>query len=173
MPTSPSVNRRLFLVGYGRWPAPKRLQALLEALKGAGVELLIDIRIVPCSSDPDPNTKSRYGPKDWNLQVDGAGIKRHLEQAGIDYLWMPELGNPQPKDPEMAVMRSHLASPRANWPVNRGLLKLRELVPEKRCAILCACKEPEDCHRNLVAEEFRSRYFPDLEIEHLPGRSAR
>jgi len=61
-------------------------------------------------------------------------------------------------------------SENAVWPVNRGLKLLRDLVrsPGKQCCLLCACKDPETCHRQLVAEALNDRFFEGaLEVTHL------
>src|SRR5690242_6409657 len=125
--------KTLFTVGYGAWPAAVRLERLVGALKEAGVTVLVDTRHSPCSSALDP--KSTYGPKPWSLQVT-AGIQAAVESAGIRYVWLVELGNPQKNDPKMAVLKAQLADTSTIWPVQRGLTLLAELVresPESCC----------------------------------------
>ena len=144
----------IFTIGFTS-PAANRWQRLVAALKGAGVEVLVDIRHSPCASDPDPNTKSHYGPRDWNLQLPPAGIASGLETAGISYLWLVELGNPQKRDPQMQILRHQVAQP-GGWPVHRGLEVLRDLVIRqgKRCCLLCACEDYATCHRSVIADAF-------------------
>jgi uncharacterized protein (DUF488 family) len=45
--------------------------------------------------------------------------------------------------------------------VNRGLARLYEIVQtnSNRCALLCACKNYDNCHRKLIAEVFSQRFF--------------
>ncbi|MFN0052858.1 MAG: DUF488 family protein, partial [Planctomycetales bacterium] len=111
-----------------------------------------------CASALNPN--SFYGPKDWNLQVQG-GIAESLRAHGIKYLWLVELGNPQKNDPHMAVLRWQLEDERGGWPVHRGLQQLAELVrrPGETCCLLCACEKYTGCHRRLIAEALRDRHF--------------
>lgn len=146
----------LFTIGYGRWLAKDRWPKLIASLKAAGIELLCDIRHSPCSSNLDPS--HHYGPRAWHLDAGGKGIAAGLAEAGIEYRWLVELGNPQKKDPQMAVLLEHLADPQQRWPVHRGLAILKHLVQEKgrRCCLICACKEYDDCHRKAVAEAFVS-----------------
>src|SRR3954471_22583066 len=120
------VTPELWLVGYGAWPASRRAIGLVEALRGRGVTLLVDVRHSPSSSDPIEGRT--YGPKPWNLQEGRAGIAGLLEAGGIDYEWLVELGNPQRRDPSMAILRSHLADPLGDWPVHRGLTRLAARV---------------------------------------------
>ena len=146
----------LLTVGYGRWPARVRGPRLVEALKRARVELLVDVRHSPCASNLDP--AHHYGPRDWHLSPAGSGIVTLLRGAGIEYRWLVELGNPQKRDPGMEVLRAHLSDPDGSWPVRRGLEILRRLVLDerRRCCLLCACDTYEECHRRVVAEAFRA-----------------
>jgi uncharacterized protein (DUF488 family) len=158
----------LYTIGYGYWPTPRRMKGMIDALRAAGVKLLVDTRHSPCSSNVEEG--SSYGPRDWNLQASDAGIVHHLEAASIDYRWLGELGNPQKNDPAMTVLREHLSSRDLRWPVNRGLLVLRELLDAGPCALLCACSDWRQCHRTVIAEVMRERH-PELAIKiaHLPA----
>jgi uncharacterized protein (DUF488 family) len=149
----------LFTAGYGRWPTAQRLRSLLGALKAAKVTLLVDIRHSPCP--PNTDAQSNYGPRGWHLLDRGKGLDGYLRHAGIEYLWLVELGNPQKTDPKMAILRSHLANPNTPWPVNRGLTLLHEIMEGKgrTCALLCACKKYDNCHRKVIAEALSQRYF--------------
>jgi uncharacterized protein (DUF488 family) len=144
---------------------------MITALTFAGVNTLVDVRHLPCSSQLDP--EHRYGPKDWNLQVSEKGITHNLKFTGIKYLWVVELGNPQKNDRDMKIMREHIASQDDRWPINRGLKILYDIVTEqdRQCCLLCACKEYEACHRKVVAEALRGRYFKgELEIRDLKAK---
>jgi uncharacterized protein (DUF488 family) len=158
----------LLAIGYGRWPASSRTAKLLAALKSAGVGLLVDIRHSPCASNLDAD--HHYGPRDWHVQAGGKGIASVLQTAGIGYLWLVELGNPQKQDDEMTVLREHLGDPKVDWPVHRGLDRLEQLVRTdgQRCCVMCACASYEECHRQLIAESLAARFAPgELEIRDL------
>ena len=147
----------LWLVGYGAWPVARRAMGLVEALRGRGVNLLVDVRLNPCGSDPVAGRP--YGPKPWNLQEGHAGLVGLLGQASIGYEWLVELGNPQRRDPAMAVLRSHLADPSGGWPIHRGLDRLAALVeaPGAVVALLCACVDHKTCHRTMVGKALADR----------------
>ncbi len=119
---------------------------------------LVDIRHSPFSFKLIAG--HAHGPKDWHLQSRAGGLPQHLEQAGIAYRWLVELGNPQRKDPQMQMFREHLASGLEGWPVNRGVKSLAELIekPGSRVCILCACNTYRGCHRRFVAEAVSYRY---------------
>ncbi len=159
----------LYTVGYGHWPTTQRMVQLIQVLRTASVTTLVDVRQSPCSSNLQPI--SNYGPKPWNLQLHGSGLEAELQSAGIGYYWIGELGNPQKHDPAMAILRSHVASADARWPVNRGLQLLQQLVQRdgEVCCLLCACGEYAQCHRKLIAETLRDRFVGgQLTIQHLP-----
>lgn len=150
----------LWTVGYGAWPVASRSRRLIEALSGAGITMVADVRLNPCASDPVPGRP--YGPKPWNLQAGkNAGLVSLLREAGIGYEWLVELGNPQRQDPAMMILRTHLADPSGGWPVHRGLERLAGLVrePGARVAILCACGTWSTCHRTPIAHALRDRRF--------------
>ena len=159
-----SDSIELLTLGYGRWPAKIRGPRLVQALKRARVELLVDIRHSPCASNLDP--AHHYGPREWHVQPAGSGIVTLLQDAGVNYLWLVELGNPQKTDPEMEVLRAHLSDPAGGWPVHRGLEILRRLVLDerKRCCLMCACEKYEGCHRKVVAEAFVARATTTLKL---------
>ena len=148
----------LWTVGYGAWPAPVRADRLVRALSDRGVNRLVDVRLSPCASDLEP--RRPYGPRGWHLQPPGLGIVALLEGSGIAYEWIVELGNPQRRDPSMAVLRAHLADPSGDWPVHRGLARLVDRVeaPGAVVALLCACMDPNRCHRMTIADALNERH---------------
>ncbi len=149
----------IWTVGYGLWPVKDRAHKLIAALKAHSITKLVDVRLAPCASDPSPGRP--YGPKPWNLQAGREGLVGLLKDAGIAYEWLVELGNPQRLDPEMTILRAHLADREAGWPVHRGLERLAEVVrtPGERVAILCACESAAKCHRTVIAQALRERLF--------------
>jgi len=160
------MDYRLWTFGYGQYSSKIRIEKLLASFRANGISDLIDIRHSPCASQIDP--KSNYGPRPWNLQASG-GISNEVEAIGIRYRWVPQLGTPQKRDPEMRILRAELAAPEAPWPINLGLAWLAETIKsassDQRIGILCACDSYDYCHRKLVAESLRDRHFGgELEI---------
>src|SRR5262245_38920927 len=103
----------LWTVGYGAWPVSTRAERLVGALVEHRITRLVDVRLSPCASDPEPGRP--YGPKPWNLQAGGRGIALLIADAGIAYEWLVELGNPQRQDRDMAVLLAHLADSEGGW----------------------------------------------------------
>jgi len=131
-------------------------RSFLDALREAGVELVVDVRAAARSRRPG-FAKTRLA----------AG----LQEAGIEYLHLSGLGTPA--DGRAAaragdhagmkeVFREHLATPRAQAELD-ALVAL--LQSDRRVCILCLEAEPEHCHRSLVADAVAARI--PIRIDHL------
>lgn len=145
-----SKFKTLFTIGYNAWKAAERMKSLCRTLTDTGVTFLVDVRLSPCASDP--SGRSSYGPKPWTLEAKG-GIRTELQWHHIDYLWMPELGNPQKNDRNMKILKHQLADTGGTWPIHRGFALLSELVSEDQvCCLMCGCDNYQQCHRQVVAE---------------------
>lgn len=133
----------IFTIGY----EGSTQTELVAALQAAGVELLADIRAVPLSRRPG-----------FSKNVLAAGLK----EAGIDYVGLKALGTP-PDGREAARRGDHdrLAE------VYAGQLELpeaivqsemlKEMAAERPTVLLCFERDPETCHRSLLADAI----FPD------------
>jgi uncharacterized protein (DUF488 family) len=118
------------------------LPALVDALRAAGVTLLVDVRAVARSRRPG-FAKSRLA----------AG----LADAGIGYRHLRGLGTP-PDGRAAAragrhaamqeIFRAHLATAAAQ----DALAELAALTAAERVCLLCFEAEPRHCHRLLVAD---------------------
>jgi uncharacterized protein (DUF488 family) len=135
-PTKP-----LATIGY-----EAELQAnVIDKLKRAGVEVLIDVRAVASSR--------RAGFSKTLLAAS-------LNEAGIDYLHFRQLGTPKPgrdaarkgRIAEMhAIFEDHMAEPAAQL----ELAKAIEVARERKAALLCYEADHSGCHRAIVAERIR------------------
>ena len=158
----------LYTIGYGKWSTNMRISSLMQALTSANIDVLVDVRRSPCASNLSP--ESNYGPRDWHLQDGDQGIQSQLKKADIKYVWLVELGNPQIHDKQFRVLREHIESDDEKWPVNRGLKLLHKMMIDEKgnYCLLCTCKSYEECHRRIIAETLRGRYFSgDLEIQNI------
>jgi uncharacterized protein (DUF488 family) len=119
------------------------VERVLEALRGAGVELLVDVRAVASSRRPGfSKTK----------------LAAHLAGAGIGYLHLRALGTPADgraaaragrPDEMRTIFLDHLATPEAH----AQLVALADLVGAgRRACLLCYEADPAHCHRTLVAD---------------------
>ena len=133
--------------------------SFLDALRAAGVGLLVDVRALASSRRPG-FAKTR--------------LAANLAEAGIDYLHLRGLGTPAEgraaaragRHEEMRrVFAEQLATPdaQAELDVLAGLVQ-----GERRVCILCFEADPRHCHRSLVAAALAERM--PLVVEHLhPG----
>jgi uncharacterized protein (DUF488 family) len=142
---------RLATIGYESETQDK----VIERLKQAGVEVLIDVRAVAASR--------RAGFSKTLLAAS-------LNAAGIDYLHFRELGTPKPgrdaaRKGYIATMRrifeEHLAEPAAQL----ELAKAVEVARERKAALLCYEADHKGCHRAVVAERIQEEL--GCEIENL------
>ncbi len=131
----------LATIGYERATQDQ----LIERLKRAGVEVLLDVRAVAASR--------RAG---FSKRV----LAASLEAAGIDYLHLRQLGTPKPgrdaarhgRVGEMhAIYEAHLKEPAAQL----ELAKACAIAAERKAALLCYEADVRCCHREIVAEGIR------------------
>ena len=129
--------------------------AVIDRLKAAGVELLVDVRAVAASR--------RAG---FSKTV----LAASLAEAGIGYVHLRQLGTPKPgreaarkgRIAEMtAIFEEHLAEPAAQL----ELAAAKELAAERKIALLCFEADHRGCHRKILAD----RICEDLgcAVEHL------
>lgn len=141
----------LATIGYESAPQAR----VIEALKAAGVEVLIDVRAVAASR--------RAG---FSKGV----LSSSLQEAGIDYVHLRELGTP--KEGRMAARRgriaemrqifeAHLAEPAAQLQLAQAI----EIARGRRAALLCYEADHKGCHRSIVAE--RMCEAADFAVENL------
>jgi uncharacterized protein (DUF488 family) len=128
----------LATIGYEAAPQAR----VIEALKAAGVEVLIDVRAVAASR--------RAGFSKGILSAS-------LEDAGIEYVHLRELGTPKEgriaaRHGRTAQMReifeAHLAEPKAQLQLAQAV----ELARARKAALLCYEADPKGCHRTIVAQ---------------------
>ena len=119
--------------------------AVIDSLKQAGVEVVIDVRAVAASR--------RAGFSKTLLAAS-------LQDAGIDYVHFRDLGTPKPgrdaarkgRVSEMhEIFEAHLAEPAAQL----QLAQATEIAGERRTALLCYEADAAGCHRRIVAERIR------------------
>jgi uncharacterized protein (DUF488 family) len=119
------------------------VKSFLDALRDAGVEILVDVRAAARSRLPG-FAKTR--------------LAANLEEAGIRYLHLRGLGTPAEgraaaragRHEEMReIFQEHLQSPEAQ--VDLEELSNLVLAGHQVC-VLCLEADPRHCHRSLVAD---------------------
>ena len=130
--------KKLFTVGYEQTPP----LAVYDALEKAGVKLLVDVRAVTSSRRPGFSKNQ---------------LAAALDERGIAYVHLQALGTPKPgRDAARAghpekmerIFREHMRSDRAQ----AELAEAKSLVRGARTCLLCFERDPNMCHRRLVAE---------------------
>jgi uncharacterized protein (DUF488 family) len=128
---------KLATIGYERETQP----AVIDRLKAAGVEVVVDVRAVASSR--------RAGFSKTLLSAS-------LNEAGIGYVHLRQLGTPKPgreaarkgRVAEMHdIFKAHMVEPAAQL----ELAKATEIAREKKTALLCYEADACGCHRTIVA----------------------
>lgn len=142
---------KLFTVGY----EGRSVDELLDELRAAGVERLVDVRELPLSR--------RRG-------FSKTALGDTLREAEILYVHVKALGNPKPNrerywagDVEggAAVYRAHL-----NNGSRSALIELAESLGDDPACLLCFERDHTVCHRDVIVEELEE-LAPRLEVSHL------
>jgi uncharacterized protein (DUF488 family) len=126
----------LMTIGY----QGRTVDELIKDLVAAEVNVLVDVRLTPLSRK--------------------AGLSKHrlaarLRDAGIDYVHLPQLGNP--RDNRDAFRRGDAAAAaryRAVLRTSEGQGALDQLLrlANQRVTLLCFEHDAGECHRTLVAD---------------------
>ena len=141
----------LATIGYEAAPQAR----VIDTLKAAGVEVLIDVRAIASSR--------RAGFSKTLLAAS-------LEDAGIRYVHLKALGTP--KEGRMAarkgqtaqmreIYEAHLAEPSAQLQLAQAV----EIAKGAKTALLCFEADARGCHRAIVAE--RMMEAADFTVENL------
>ena len=139
-----SIKNCLYTIGCNGIPEPEEMAV---TLREHGVEVLVDVRLRP------------YGHKFLFNKKRLEDVQGPMKSAGLDYLHIVELGNAG-KDEGLIRLKDEV----------KGLERLSGEVTRRVVAVMCQCKEPEECHRSDVAEKMGER-MPGLRIEHLRAPS--
>jgi uncharacterized protein (DUF488 family) len=144
--------KSVFTIGYEGATVP----AVLEALRDARVDLLIDIRAIASSRRPG---------------FAKTALAANVGTIDVEYLHLRGLGTPAEgraaarsgKHAEMRrIFLAHLATEKAQ----EGLAAVMDLVrDERRVCLLCFEADAKHCHRAIVADALAKRM--GVEIVHL------
>ena len=119
------------------------MDAFLAALTRAGIARVIDVRALPLSRRPGFSKTS---------------LAATLREHGIEYLHLKALGTPKPgrdaaKKGDWRTMEAVYAGQLELPEAQAQAARLRDLVGEKRSAVLCYEREPRHCHRTMLLRE--------------------
>lgn len=134
----------LFTIGYEQ----AKPASVLDELKQAKVDTLVDVRAVAASRRPGFSKRQ---------------LQASLDEAGIAYLHFQKLGTPAEgrqaaragdRDTLTKVYEAHIRKPEPQ----AELAELADLVkPGKRIALLCYCRDPKTCHRWSIVGHLEKR----------------
>lgn len=138
--TAYTITMTIYTIGHSTHPQ----QEFIDLLKSYDIEQLVDIRTVP---------KSRHNPQFWYDKM-----QQYLPKAGIEYIYMKELGGLRPK----AKVSTNGAWRNASFrnyadymqtdEFAAGVDRLVQRAATKRTVIMCAEAVPWRCHRSLVGD---------------------
>lgn len=142
---------RVHTIGY----EGASIDDFIATLQLAGVKHLADVRELPQSRRPGFSKNK---------------LAERLALEGITYTHFKALGDPKPgrdaaRSGEMHKFRtiydSHLNRPEGRIALN----ELAEAVKSSSTALMCYERNPQDCHRNIIAACLQADYA--VEINHL------
>lgn len=141
----------LFTVGYeGTTP-----NDLIDRLRDAGVERVVDVRELPLSR--------RRG-------FSKSSLAEALALAGIRYEHVRALGNPKPNRDRWKAGDSQGGARAFRRHLHNGsraaLDELAESVPSEQTCLLCFEASHQDCHRSLIAGAIAEQ-LPRVAVVHL------
>jgi uncharacterized protein (DUF488 family) len=140
----------VFTIGHSNYPRER----FLGLLRDAGIEAVADVRSKP------------YSRRDPHFSR--PALTKTLEAAGIRYIFLGEELGGQPDDPGLqrdgAPDYERMAATDA---FQRGLDRVVESAAHQRLAIMCAEREPLECHRFLLVS--RHLALRGARIAHILG----
>lgn len=136
-------KKMLATIGYER----SSLADFIATLALAKVEVLVDIRERAQSRRPG---------------FSKVALRDALESAGINYMHLPELGDPKEgrdaarngnMDLFRKVVHTVMQTPRAG----QALTAIERLVADKQVCLMCFERDQGQCHRKIVSDSLETR----------------
>ncbi len=131
----------LYTIGHSN----RSLDELFRILAGQGIKRLVDIRSLP-HSQRNPSFDKRL-------------LQLACDEVGISYFWLgKELGglrHSRNDSPHSALTRTGFrgyADYMNSSSYNAGIQQLCAIARPARSVIMCAEKDPTQCHRSLIAD---------------------
>ncbi len=125
------TDATLYTIGHGNHP----IERFIELIDGAGVKLVVDVRSVPYS---------RFA-RQFNKGV----LEKALGSAHIGYRYLGDLLGGRPGGTGKTVTLSYRKAMDSES-FQEGLGRLAAVSQSTRCAIMCAEKDPDRCHRKHI-----------------------
>jgi uncharacterized protein (DUF488 family) len=143
----------IYTIGHSNHAAVR----FIDLLQGAGIDCVGDVRSTPFSRR--------------NPQFSWKALMASLKDAGIEYWFLGDALGARPKDPacweDGRVSFARIAASAAFREAIRALI---DGSHAKRIALMCAEKEPLDCHRTILVGRALAQRGADLAHIHADGR---
>ncbi len=140
----------LFTIGYEK----AKPAAVLNELKRAKIDLLVDTRAVAASRRPGFSKRQ---------------LAAALDEEGIAYIHLQKLGTPAAGraaaksgdlDTLWRIYDKHIKSREAQEELGELLALIKS---KKRVALLCYCRDPKTCHRSRIVANVKKRMRVQVE----------
>jgi uncharacterized protein (DUF488 family) len=144
------MNNPVYTIGHSTHLVP----TLLELLRRHRIEVVADVRSQPYSR--------------MNPQFNREDLKEALHKAGIKYVFLgKELG--ARSDDKTCYENGRIQYDRlaTSELFKQGLQRVKEGARSYRIALMCAEKEPLECHRTILVS--RRLFDEGIEIKHILG----
>jgi uncharacterized protein (DUF488 family) len=129
----------------------------LELVRGAGVELIADVRANPRSRYPQFNRSALAG----TMKAAGVGYAPLGADLGGRREPLADSANTALENGPFRGYADHMATPQ----FRAGLEMLESLARERRTAVMCAEADWRRCHRRLIADALTVRGWRVLHLE--------
>lgn len=139
-----SAPSRIWTIGH----STRLIDEFISLLQAHGIELLADVR--------------RHAGSRKHPQFNPNELRRSLNEAGIDYLALPELGGRRNARPDSRNTAWHNLSFRGyadymeTAEFRAGLARVNNAAAQKRSALMCAEAPWWRCHRSLIADALKA-----------------
>ena len=143
----------IYTIGHSNHSAVR----FIDLLRGAGIDCVADVRSMPFSRR--------------NPQFSQKALMASLKDAGIEYWFLGDALGARPKDPECwedgKVSYARIAASAA---FQEAIHALIDGSHARRIALMCAEKEPLDCHRTILVGRALAQRETELAHIHADGR---
>jgi len=143
------MNKKIFLTGYEKG----EIDGFIQKLGMSKVTMLVDVRELPLSR------KKGFSKNH---------LKRELNQAGIEYVHIKELGSPKKLRYELRKEGNYLTFFKKYRAYIRKkhieIQKLINMIRFETICIMCFERDCELCHRSLIADEIKNLQ-PQLNLQ--------
>jgi uncharacterized protein (DUF488 family) len=138
------MGETLFTIGYEK----RTITEFIAILEREHIDAVVDVRDVAWSHKPG---------------FAKSALRDHLEAAGIDYVHAQFVGNPKRLRAKGGTTKQLIARYSKHLDANAMLIEqFDDLITDltsrtPRVALMCFERDPETCHRSVIADRWRQR----------------